>query len=374
MGRVTGMILVGVAFLALSAAGAVRLCDYKPPQTDLASLWLGGSYRYFDDPVTPAVDVNAGRAALTLNRLFDSPAFGYTVSGTGELGLVGFSVAGIAAQGAGAARYYFVPGEPFFGFGGFNVGYSTRQPQLGATLSVGAGYGRFTDVTPLAKAFRIQKLLLDRKVITGDLPDSVLLAVGEEIGRWKEYAAGKTPADAAKDLAAEVVALIRKGVGVSIDPRSILAIEDEILATGAERYCGWAVQAGLGYELADPYGGPQDVVVTASVDAAYAPSQGAQLLIRGLAIGPFDIVNQHTLTVTLSYEQDLSATSALQASAVFQRIKPFDLDPKDSLSVNAQLTFVLGRANFGVGLALGKAADTPGWSVDLSLSVSMKIL
>lgn len=374
MRRVTGIALVGVAFVALSAAGAVGLCDYKPPQTDLTSLWLGGSYRYFDDPATPDVDVNAGRVTLALNKLFDSPAFGYTLSGLGEVGLVNLGVAGIAAQGAGTARYYFVPGEPFFGFGGLNLGYATGQPQLGVTLSVGAGYGRFADVTPLAKAFRIQKLLLDRKVITRDLPDSVLLAVGEEIGRWEEYAVGKTPADAAKDLAAAVVVLIQEGAGVSIDPRTVLAIEDEILATGAERYCGWAVQAGLGYELVDPYGGPQDVVVTVSADAAHAPAPGAQLLVRALAIGPLDLVNQHTLTVTLSYEQDLSPTSALQASAAFQRVKPLGLDPKDSLSLNAQLAFVVGKANLGIGLALGRAADTAGWSVDLSLSVSMKIL
>ncbi len=372
--RIAVMTMVGVAFAALNAAAAVGLCDYKPPQTDLTSLWLSGSYRYFNSPATPDVDVNAGRATLTLNRLFDSPGFGYTLSGLGELGLVDLGLASIAAQGAGTARYYFVPGEPFFGFGGLNLGYATGQPQPGITLSVGAGYGRFADVTPLAKAFRIQRILLERKVISQDLSDEVLLAVGEEIGRWAEYVTGKNPLDAAKDLAAAVVLLIEGGARVSVDPRSILAIEDEILATGEERYCGWAIQAGLGYELVDPYGDPQDVVVTLSADAAYAPAPGAQLLFRALAIGPFDIANQHTLTATLSYEQVLSATSALQANAALQRVKPLGLDPKDSLSANAQLSFTLGKASLGIGLALAKAADAAGWSVDLSLSVSMKVL
>ncbi|MBC7219991.1 hypothetical protein H5T55_00655 [Candidatus Bipolaricaulota bacterium] len=352
----------------------MEICDYRPPQTDLTNLWLAGNYRYFNDPATPDVDVNAGRATLTLNKLFDSPMFGYSLSGLGELGLVNLGLASIAAQGAGTARYYFVHGEPLFGFGGLNVGYATGQPQPGITLSVGAGYGRFADVTPLAKAFRIEKLLLDRKVITQGLPDSVLLAVGEEIGRWEEYAVGKTPADAAKDLAAAVVLRIQGATGATVDPRTVLAIEDEILATGAERYCGWALQAGLGYELVDPYGNPQDVVVTVSADAAYAPAPGAQLLFRALAFGPFDIVNQHTLTVTLAYEQELSATSALQANAMFHRVNRLDLDPEDSLSASAQLAFTLGKASLGIGLALGKAADATGWSVDFSLSVSMKIL
>jgi len=318
--------------------------------------------------------VNAGRAALSLNRLFDSPGFGYTISGLGELGLVNLGLASIAAQGAGTARYYFIPGEPFFGFGGINAGYATGQPQPGVTLSVGAGYGRFADVTPLAKAFRIQKLLLDRKVISRDLSDEVLLAVSTEIGRWAEYVVGKEPLDAAKDLAAAVVLLIEGGAGVSVDPGSILDIEDEILATGAERYCGWAVQAGLGYELVDPHGGPQDVVLTLSADAAHAPAPGAQLLFRAVATGPFDIADDHTLTVATSYEQDLSPTSSLQGNLVFQRLKAPGEDPTDSVSANAQLSFTFGKASLGIGLALSKAADATGWSVDLSLSVSMKVL
>ncbi len=372
--RIAVMTMVGVAFVALGAAGAVGLCDYKPPQTDLTSLWLSGNYRYFNDPATPGVDVNAGRAMLALNKLFDSPGFGYTLSGLGELGLVNLGLASITAQGAGTVRYYFVPGEPFFGFGGLNAGYATGQPQPGITLSVGAGYGRFADVTPLAKAFRIQKLLLDRKVLSRELSDEVLLAVSAEIGRWPEYAAGKDPLDAAKDLAAAVVVLIEQGAGVSVDPRSILAVEDEILATGEERYCGWSIQGGLGYELVDPYGGQQDVVVTLSTDAAYAPAPGAQLLFRAVATGPFDIANEHTLSATLSYEQALSATSALQGNAAFQRVKPLGSDPKDSLSVNAQLAFTLGKANLGIGLALSRAADATGWSTDLSLSVAVKVL
>lgn len=368
------VMVVGVALSAWGAAGAVALCDYRPPETSLTSLWLSGTYRYFEDPATPGVDVNAGRAGLSVNRIFDSPGFGYTLTGLGELGFAGASVSGISAQGAGTARYYFVSGEPYFGFAGLAGNYATGQLQPGLTASVGVGYGRFADVTPLAKAFRIEKLLLARNVIAQALPDDVLMAVGREIGRWAEYSAGKAPSDAAKDLAAAVVVLIQRATQATVDPRTVLAIEDEILATGAERYCGWAVQAGLGYELVDPYGGQQDLVVTVSADAAYAPAPGAQLLLRALAFGPFDIVNQHTLSASLSYEQELSATSSLQANAALLRMKPLGADPKDSLSLNAQLAFALGKANLGIGLALGRAADAPGWSVDVSLSVSMKVL
>lgn len=368
------MTMVGVALVAWGAAGAVALCDYRPPETNLTSLWLSGTYRYFEDPSTPGVDVNAGRASLTLNRVSDSPGFGYSLTGLGELGFAGLSISGISAQGAGTARYYFVSGEPYFGFAGLAGNYAAGQPQPGLTLSVGAGYGRFADVTPLAKALRIEKLLLARKVLTQGLPDDVLLAVGKEIGRWPEYAAGKTPADAAKDLAAAVVVLVQRATRVTVDPRTVLAIEDVILATGAERYCGWAVQGGLGYELLDPAGGTRDVVLTLAADAAFAPTPEAQLLLRAAAVGPFDIANEHTLSFTASYEQELGPTAALQGKVLFQRQKVPGQDPADSVTASGQIAFTWGKAQIGIGLALTKAPAAPGWSVDVSLSLAMKVL
>ncbi len=361
---VVGMAVVGSA---LSGAGAIGLCDYKPPLTDLASAWLSGTYRYFDAPTTPGVDINAGRATVNFTRLYDSPGFGYTLAGLSELSFANLALSSAAASGAGTLRYYFTEGEPVFGFAGLNGGYILGQPQPALTLSVGGGYGRFADVTPLAKAMRIQTMLLARRAITRALPDATLLAVAEEIGRAIEYAE-------IKDLVAAVVGLIENAAGTSLDPRTVLAVEDEILATGAERYCGWAIQGGLGYELSDPYGGPQDVVVTISTDAAYAPGPDAQLLVRAVVEGPFDIVNQHTLTANLSYEQGLSATSSLQGSVAYTRVKPLDLDPVDSVAVAVQVTFSLGRATVGVSLGLSKAPGEAEWAKDLSISFAMKLL
>ncbi|MCX7750300.1 MAG: hypothetical protein N2320_01845 [Candidatus Bipolaricaulota bacterium] len=366
--------MVGVALVGLSVAGAVTLCDYRQPRTSLTSLWLTGTYRYFEDPATPGVDVNAGRIGLDHTRFLDSPNFGYTVTALGELGFVNFVPKTITAQAAHALRYYFASGEPYFGFGGIQLGYATGQPQLGATVSLGAGYGRFANVTPLAKALRIQKLLLARKVISQDLPDDYLLAMGNEIGKWAEYAAGKTREQAAKDLAAALVVLVQRATKATVDPRTVLAVEDVVLATGQERYCGWAVQGGLGYELLDPTGGSRDVVLTLSADAAFAPTPEAQLLLRAAAEGPFNIANEHTLSFTASYEQELGPTAALQGKVLFQRRKAPGEAPADSITASGQLSFTWGKAQIGIGVALAKGPTAPGWSLDLNLSLAMKVL
>lgn len=352
---------------AVSAAGAVGLCDYRPPKTDLVSLWLAGTYRYFDSPGTPGVEVNAGRAGVSFSRLYDSPSLGYSLTAIGELGVVNLAPSSAAGQGSGTLRHYVAEGEPYFGFVGFDGGYATGQPRPGLTVSVGAGYGRFTDVTPLAKAFRIQAILFERKTISAALGDEVLLAVGKEIGRRVEYAD-------VKDLVAAVVGLIERASGVKVDPRTVLMIEDEIIAPGRERYCGWVVQAGIGYELVDPYDGPRDVVVTASANAAYPPEPGSQLLFRAAAAGPFDIVNQHTVTFTVSYERALSPTLWLQGNLVLQRVKPLNLAAMDSISGTFQVTFSIGAANIGISLSVGRAAGAAEWSKDLSILLTMKLL
>lgn len=361
--------LVGVVVVGSVVGGvaAIGLCDYKPPRTDVTSAWLSGTYRYFDAPTTPGVDVNAGRATVHFSRLYDSPSFGYTFSGLGELGFTDLALSSATASGASTLRYYFVAGEPIFGFAGLNAGHVLGQPAPALTVSVGGGYGRFADVTPLAKAMRIQTMLLGRRAITQALPEATLLAVATEIGRAIEYAE-------VKDLVATVVNLIEDAAMTGLDPRAVLAVEDEILATGAERYCGWAIQAGLGYELSDPYGGPQDLVVTASADAAYAPGPEGQLLLRAVLEGPFDIVNQHSLSANLSYEQGLSATSSLQGTVAYTRVKPLGLDPVDAASVTVQLAFSLGQANVGISVGLSRAPGAAEWATDLSISFAMKIL
>lgn len=55
-------------------------------------------------------------------------------------------------------------------------------------------------------------------------------------------------------------------------------------------------------------------------------------------------------------------------------MKPAGQEPKDTLAASAQLAFTWGKAQIGIGLALTKGPAAPGWSVDVSLSLAMKVL
>jgi hypothetical protein len=232
---------------------------------------------------------------------------GFTLTGNGEVALTGFSVTGGLGQGAGTLRYYLGEETPFFGFGGVAGSLAMGQPQPGLALSAGLGYGRFNDVTPLAKAFKIQQDLVALEAITDRLPDEVLMAIATEIGRQIEYAE-------LKDLVAAIETLIEDASGATLNARALLSIEDEILAAGDEKHCGWSVQGGIGYEIVDPFGGEKDILLTLSADAAFAPEPGSQLLFHASFFGPFDIIEENTLTATASYDYALSEDTTIIAN------------------------------------------------------------
>ncbi len=362
------LVLLGVLVIGIGGAAApLSLCDYHAPQTSLSSLKLSLSYHYFDDAATPAVDINTGRFAMIYNRMFDSPDFGYTLSGTGTIDLANFAIASGLGQGNGTFRYYLSSVQPIFGFGGVNTSYSIGQAKPAVNVSIGVGYGRFTNVTPLAKAVKIQDDLLGMKAIANPLSDKALMAVATVIGKRVEY---KT----VKDLIAAIQPIIEKDAGVTLGARAILTIEDDVRATGDQVSCGWAIQAGLGYDLISPAGGPQNLLLTISGDAAFAPQPGAQLTLHGNFSGPVDIVAENTLTVNATYNYIVNSDMSLALNYQLQRVQPSAGAVTLSQALTASAIFNVGGANVSLQVGFSKGATATGWSKDITLSVGMNLL
>ncbi len=355
--------VVGIAV----AAAAVSLCDYVSPETNLTNLGLSFSYRYYDDGATPEVDESGGRATLAFSQLYDSPDIGFTLTANGEVLVAGLVPSSGLGDLSGTFRYYLTPEEgPLFAFGGLEAAAATGQPAPSVGLRIGAGYGRFSDVTPLAKAFTIDEELRAADAISQPLDRDTLMKIAEAIGRRAEYSS-------VKDLAAAVVTIIQTAGSVTIAPRQVLMIEDVIATTGDERNCGWAVQAGLGYELVDPYGGANDILLAASADAALAPDPASQLELRVSFSGPFDILNENTFTARASCDRDLSETSSLHATYMCQRVQPLGLDASTTHAFTLLVTFVVGNADVGVQASLSKSPAAPAWTVDVSVSASLDL-
>jgi len=368
MKRMGVVILLGTFLIGFGAAAyGLSLCDYRSPVTALTDAGLSFTYRYYNDAATPAIDVNSGRIGVDYDQLYDSPNYGFTLAGSAEVSLDQFLPTGWLGQGAATFRYYPVEDGLFFAFGGLQASMATGQPRPGADVSVGGGVGRLTDVTPLSKAFLIEDELLSLGAIDQGLSDDVLLGIASVIGRAAEY-------DTVKEMVADIETPIEAAAGVTLDARALLSIEEIILQTGNERKCGWALQAGIGYELIDPYGGAQNVVITGSADAALASCPSDQLLVHAGFSGPFDIADENTLTANLSYEYLLSETSTVTAGYSLQRVKPAGLPVNVSQAASLALGFDIGGADVVLQISLTRDAGDPSWSIDVSVSAAMDLL
>jgi len=355
--------IIGVVLGFGASAAPLSICSYVSPETSLESLGLAMSYRYFDDWATPGVDSSGGRVGLDYSLLYDSPGFGYTLSGNAELLLADFFPTSAQADAAGTLRYFLAEDKPTFGFGGVEASLSTGQPQPAVHVSAGLGYGRFNDVTPLAKTFKIEMELLKAGAIPMPLQDDVLMGIATAIGS-KEYAS-------TNEQIADVVNQIQTASGVTLTPRQVLKIEDLILATGDSRYCGWSVQAGVGYQLVDPYNQSQGFLVTASADAAFVPNPDGQFLFHAGLSGPINFMDQNTIKVRGTYDYTLSETSSLRATYTLLRVQPLGQVASTSQTVAAFLGFTLGHADMGLQASLSKSASASAWSLDLSISAAL---
>jgi len=262
---------------------------------------------------------------------------------------------------------FYLPGEnPVFVFGGADFHTETGDAGPGLYVNTGLGYGRFSDVTPLARAMRIQNMLISRGALTSPLEGSVLMAMAEEIGRRAEY-------ETVAELVDVLVSAVQDAAGVLLDPRSVLAVEDEVLVSGARRYCGWAAQLGIGYEVITPPDEPRDFLVTGAFDMALAPEEASQILLRARVSGPIDIFNTHRLAVSASYENVLGPVSLFNARLSATRIRVAGAEPRNAVSGSFEWSVSFGMTALALQVTLAYPAGAVRLSKDISVSVVMSL-
>ena len=291
---VTVLVLAALACPIGQAAGQslLSICDYTPPESRIVSADLRGSFQWYDGPYADdrarAVSMTAG---ADYGNLFSSDAFGHRLDAHAEL-------RGTADQwsldfrGDGDLKAFW--SGDLFGLGAFGV--DAASDGLEADLTAGVGTGRFRDVTPMAKAIRIQNELLDLDVLLAPLESEPLLALAQILGDIG-------PTDDEKTVALAEL-LISTGLVQDDDlgVRGLLAIEETVASSEGGRLCGGDVQARIGLAT----------IVMPEVSLAITG-----ILLYNVALVP-DPVSQLTsnasLKVRLAHLDELRAELGLSAS------------------------------------------------------------
>lgn len=351
-------------------ANPITPCQYSPPTSTFTNLSLGANYRYFDDKfLATAGDVNSGRATLRYSSFYNSPAYRFD---TGLNTSLSFNKGSLSHYSMGNSNYSFYFNESdLFAFGGIKLELSSAFSQgLGLNISSGSGYGRFKDVTPLAKAMRINDMLVNRKVVTRSLPDETQ----QDIAQWINRRSGQWSVAA---IVREIEKIIDESKVLKergLNAVEVLRIREIVEESGNKKLCGWEVKGGVGYEIMDPQGEKRDLLVTTSTTFAYPFDPYSQFRAGLDFTSSFNITKNYSLSGNLSYNYRWSdeLTTRLLYSLLIRQPEQGDMINSHNLdaSLILRLTPSMNISFTGsTGWETGYEEWTKGLTVNFNYSV-----
>ena len=372
MRRWVHVTVMAACVLACSvAACAVPLCEYRSPITSLSDLALSFSYQYHNDPYgVPEQDLNQGQFTVEYVALYDEPEFGYDVTLRNDMLISVLDVSTYTTFADGNYKRYFEPEGDFFAYAGASARSSSEFQALGLTANAGVGCGRFVDVTPLARATRIDNYLVERGSLSQHLQPLDLRNLAVEIGSRATY-------ESTAALLAEIQDVI-EGSGYirigGLDALDIAEITRLILSEGFSRYCGWDAKLGLGFELIDASGGENDIVFTGAFNYAFATTPNEQFLVQGSVSGPPSIFEENRVDLSVGYDYLFSQLLSLAATYEFSR-ETWAFEPTDIHRLSFEATLEpLDTALVTLGVTFERRPYYTEWNVDLRLSIGIELL
>ncbi len=354
------LVLVGIP------ATTIPLCDYSSPRTDIVDLVIDFTYRYHNDPYKLRDrDIDEGRLLIDFTRHFDSPDFGFNITARTDMKISTVALSSFSIVAEGDLKRYFVAGAPHFGVAGIRARSASAYKTIGLFARLGIGYGRFTDVTPLAKAIKINDYLLEQGSISEYLPRIDLLAIAHEIDNIDTY-------ESLSDLL-RVLRQIIEGSGVvrigGLDALDVYEMARIVEDDRHPRFCGGSVSVGIGYEILDPMKGRNDILATATFNYALITTPQTQLLINGSFSGAYDFLATNQIRITTSFDHIINDRVSISLHHVFSR-ETWDAIPTDKhdLSIDLVLTPVEGAY-----VVLGMQFSHRPWFLELSKDITFRI-
>lgn len=243
--------------LSAGSAWAISMTDYQVPVSRSTSALAEFRYNYAHDRGTTA---DNGTVRLDFNQFYSSLPTGYRLAFNGQVNRDGLTPEGkdkftYSVSALAQGNKYLSEESNAFGFGKTEGIDMTAYDRPGFALTLGVGYGRFINATPLARALRAEEELFKEDLLTGEIPDNIMLDVAkrmasqvidkykQEYDYWERYYFGDLEKEFQKSDRLRDKEL--GGVGT-------LVVRDVVEEIISERYYGYELSGGIRYDLQTP--------------------------------------------------------------------------------------------------------------------------
>lgn len=359
---------VALLFVASLSAFGVELCSFQSPLTDLTTFFMTFNYSYMDLPDTPHVDLSSGRLSASFSRTHDEQNFALSAGATAELSFDHLQLERVLGNAYLSARFYVTDADPLYMFTEVKADLSDAALQSGLELRLGTGLGRLTDVSPLARAIRIESALLGTLVLSQPLSDASLQTMGQLIGRAVEFSGIGA-------LVSEIESVIEHDAGTTLTTRALLSIAEQIRSEVVSQQCGWTAQFGIGYELLRRFGGTRKLLLSLSTDMAQPMGLTSQVKIHADVSYPLFVdAVAYALSASAQYSRRLSEATRLVAGYALQRVRQIAQPTVSGEDAEVQLLFDLGRVDLTLSGALSRGTGSNGWTELITIAARVDLL
>ncbi len=294
LAAVLSALLVLLTVGGISAQTSPPWMSYSPPESFFMGLDAAGSYQYYRDQFeSKEGDVNFGTLQLRFWQFMDSPTFGYDINAALTLqtkGALGDDDdpettidLDLNSGGFTSVKYYFTPENDLFGYFGI-TGTASDLDTYSLVGTLGVGYGRFKDATPLQRAGEIERALMAMGDVVQPFGPAFLIALAQETERV--HAAEETAAERAERVADFI---IENAPGNPVlSPAGVITVNDKLTARVLRRSVGWEVRGGLGYPIIVPEDETRAVHAVASGSLGLPIAWDTQVNVTAQATSPIE--------------------------------------------------------------------------------------
>jgi len=364
-----------ILFAAFATAQNVSITDYTVPISKAKSLLLNMDYNY--SAVGDSTTSNVGKGRVIYKQFYSSLPFSWSIDFDGSGSKIDDELSH-STHLTTSVNKYFSDESNFFGFGRLIASHVKGYKQLQSRISTGAGYGRFIAATAFAKAIRIDNFLLKEGVITDHLNKEHLIELGHIIEREQEYKDkyGSTYEPHWYEDMEVIIKKSEKMKGETLGAMGILRIKEVLFfETIHDRYYGWDVSLGIGYDITTADKSETDPSMEGRFSFSYPISLGTQINHYTQYNSEFaDFGDAFSIISATDYIYELSNRIDILCGYKFQSSKPLaNIDAINSHALRLSYIFYIENK---INLVLNGQMDKTGdyeWNKSLLLTLGYRV-